>query len=100
MKWLTIYLVLSTLSVVKCSAYGQNHDLPKAYTLVKELYGDLDKDSIDEKVVVYDMNNDTNNVEGAEYRTDRDLIIYKKTKTSWRFWKHSIQAIMNTGMGG
>ena len=95
MKWFILYILINILHVVKCSAYQQYDDIPKSYTIAKVVYGDLDKDSVDEKVVVYDMNNETNNVEGAEYRTDKDLIIYKKTKTSWRIWKRSIQAVWN-----
>lgn len=100
MKWMIPYLLLSTLPIVTFSAYQQQDDIPKAYTLLKEVYGDLDKDSVDEKVVVYNMNNDTTNEEGAEYHTDRNMIIYKETKTSWRIWKRSTQAIMNSGDGG
>lgn len=100
MKWIITYLLLNTLPIVTFCSYQQQDDIPKAYTLLKEVYGDLDKDSVDEKVVVYNMNNDTTNEEGAEYRTNRDMIIYKKTKTSWHIWKRSTQAIMNNGDGG
>lgn len=88
------------MCIVSINAYSQKDNLPKFYSIAKVVYGDLDKDSIDEKIVVYNMNNDTTNEKGTEYRTDRDLIIYKKTKTAWRIWKRSTQAIMNSGDGG
>jgi hypothetical protein len=80
-------------------ANAQNTLLPPAYKMIAEVRGDLDKDGIEERAVVYNV--DTVEKEEGE-GIDRALIIYKKdpkTKT-WKIWYRSLTAIGNTRDGG
>jgi len=68
--------------------------VPSKYELLKEVTGDLDKDGIDEKVVVY------NTSEEGDAGTVRELRIFKKEGDIWKLWHTSIGAVMSSEAGG
>lgn len=77
-------------------AFAQHELVPKQYRSIKKISGDLDKDSIEEKVVVYNVAEKEDEVEGV----DRELVIYKKTNNKWMIWQRSASAIGNSKDGG
>lgn len=56
--------------------------------------GDLDKDKVAEKVVVYDTKRE------IEMGTEREIHIYKKKNGNWRLWHKSIGAVLPSEHGG
>jgi len=86
---LTFLLTLSQLS------YGQELPIPDNYSVVDSVSGDLDKDSIAELVVVYNMVTE-NEIDGVQ----RELIIYKLKNNNWTEWKKSDQAVYGSKDGG
>lgn len=93
----TCILLLLLLTIR--SSYSQQNLVPKAYEPIKEITGDLDKDSIPEKVIVYNMAADSdtaNDYTGVA----REIIIFKKDKDKWTIWHRSTKAIGNSSDGG
>lgn len=86
---LTFLLILIQLS------YGQELPIPDNYSVVDSVSGDLDKDSITELVVVYNMGPE-NDIDGVP----RELIIYKLKNNKWTEWKKSDQALYGSRDGG
>lgn len=87
--------ILSTILILNTS-FGQEGLIPKQYKLIKEAHGDLNKDGIDEKVVVYDMTDIEDEING----TDREVIVYKKNQQNWTVWYRSTKAVGNSKDGG
>lgn len=77
-------------------SFAQQNGIPKHYVAIKETTGDLNKDGIDEKVVVYNMSDKEDEINGI----GRELIIYKKEKGQWRIWQRSKTAVGNSQDGG
>ena len=48
-------IIFFTLYLLHFVSFAQEGLVPQQYQSIKEIYGDLNKDSIDEKVVVYNM---------------------------------------------
>jgi len=64
-------------------------------TVLFETQGDLDKDNIPEKVIVYETHQQT------DLGSVRKLVIYKKNASgNWVIWKQSNNAILKSGEGG
>jgi hypothetical protein len=76
--------------------FAQTNPVPKQYRSIKEVAGDLDKDGIAEKVIVYNMSDKADETNGV----DRELIIYKKQKEKWIIWQRSVNAVGNSKDGG
>ena len=74
---------------------AQETPVPKHYSIVDSLSGDLDNDGVNELVVAYNTKEDNEN-EGVP----RELIIYKKTNENWEAWKSSTQALYGSRDGG
>ncbi|MES2332344.1 MAG: hypothetical protein V4539_22245 [Bacteroidota bacterium] len=89
-----IVLVAVTFIVVTC--FGQENLAPKNYKLNEEASGDLDKDGINEKAVVYNVTTQDGETDGF----DREIIIYKKQKDKWVIWHRSKNAVKNSRDGG
>ena len=67
---------------------------PKSFKVLDETKGDLDKDGVFEKVIVYDTEKET------DLGTERQIFIYKKTNDKWKLWKKSVGAILPSQHGG
>jgi len=85
-----IAILLSICSLCK----GQDIPLPAGYKILDEKVGDLNKDSIPEKVIVYDTNDST------EFGTVREIRIYKKAGDKWVVFTSSRNAIGKSEDGG
>ena len=84
-----IYLLsLSFLS------YGQEIVIPKGYELLAETEGDLDKDQICEKVLVFETS------EPSEYGNIREIQVLKYSNGQWTIWRKSCNAILKNQEGG
>lgn len=68
----------------------------KNWQLLQEVTGDLDKDNIPEKVVVYT----TTDLDKDELGLVRELQILKKTGEKWRIWKTSRNVVLPSEGGG
>jgi len=62
--------------------------------ILTEIYGDLDRDAVNEKVVVKELK-DT-----ADDGKQRELIIYKKDQDNWKVMVSSRKAILGSESGG
>ncbi|WP_040416034.1 hypothetical protein [Cyclobacterium qasimii] len=84
-----IYLLfLSFLS------FGQEIVIPNGYELIAEDIGDLDKDQICEKVLVFETS------EPSEYGNVREIQVLKYSNGKWQVWKKSSNAILKSQEGG
>lgn len=88
------FLILVTL--VTNNLKAQENELPVENEIIKEVLGDLDKDSIDEKVVVCNIHK----IDVTNLASDRVLYIYKKIDSSWVLWNKSYEAILSSNEGG
>ncbi|NHN25016.1 hypothetical protein FIA58_004925 [Flavobacterium jejuense] len=68
--------------------------IPKTFKILDETEGDLDKDGIPEKVIVYDTEKET------DLGTERQIYIYKNNNGKWEFWKKAIGAVLPSQHGG
>jgi hypothetical protein len=75
---------------------AQSTTIPAGYEVLQQVTGDLDKDSIAEKVVVYNTPETNPETDGII----REIIIYKKTNEGWKTWQHSKNAILDSRSGG
>ncbi len=67
---------------------------PESFENIGEAEGDLDKDGIPEKVIVYDTKKET------DFGTERQIYIYKKDIDKWKLWRESIGAVQPSEHGG
>src|SRR5688500_16038747 len=74
--------------------HEQERVIPKGYLLLEEKTGDLDKDGISEKVMVY------NTTDSTEDGIGREIFILKKAGEQWNVWKRSTNAILRSSEGG
>lgn len=83
--------------LLACVHLAKGQEIPVAdnYSIVDTATGDLDKDSIKELVVAYNMgpNSDVEPV-------SRELIIYKLRNNKWVEWKKSLEALYGSLGGG
>ena len=75
---------------------AQDMPHPPQYTVYYQAAGDLDKDNIPEKVVIYNTP-DTNAENGGSIR---EIIIYKQSGTQWIPWHRSREALLDGKSGG
>jgi len=66
----------------------------KKFEILEEKVGDLDKDGIPEKVIVY------NTTDTTTYGIVRELQILKKKANQWIIWKKSRNAVLKSEEGG
>jgi hypothetical protein len=78
------------------TTFGQAIPIPKNYSIVDTVLGDLDKDGIKELAVAYN----TKKAEEEYESVPRELIIYKKQNNKWAIWKRSNQALLGSRDGG
>ena len=91
-----IQLYFLTLIGIKTMS-GQNLPIPKNYSIVDTVKGDLNKDGIDELVIAYNTQKEK---EDAFESVPRELIIYKKESNNWIVWKKSKSALYGSRDGG
>jgi hypothetical protein len=98
MSSMNLKMVLPVFVFVTIAANCQAQDnlVPAKYKSIAEASGDLDKDGIDEKVVIYDMDLDTAQFDGV----DREVVIFKNIRNNWAIWQRSVQAVGNSKSGG
>lgn len=84
------------LIVFNCPGRAQTFSIPHSYQPILEVFGDLDKDGIQERVVVYNTGDKDDPING----TDRELVIFRKESVDWKPWLHSGSAIGNSKDGG
>ena len=90
---LTITILFLFLSI---PALSQDSTLPDQYVKIKEVFGDLDKDAVEEKVVVYNVSAQ----EIEDNGIDREVVIFKKAMNGWKIWHRSLLAVGNSRDGG
>jgi hypothetical protein len=78
------------------NAFAQEQLVPKKYHPIFETTGDLDKNGIPEKVIVYNKSEKEEGTNGI----DREVIIFKKVKNEWTIWFRSSEAVGNSRDGG
>ncbi|MCL5246596.1 hypothetical protein M4I21_12295 [Cellulophaga sp. 20_2_10] len=95
----TYILVIFIMSFVCCKSQENKQSelikIPNSFKILGETEGDLDKDGISEKIVVYDTEKKTYLDRG----TERQIFIYKKKNDKWEIWKKSIGAILPSEQG-
>lgn len=84
----TIFIFLSFISL------SQESITPKGYSVLKEIQGDLNKDSIPEKVIVYNTSDST------DFGNIREIQILKKENGNWVLLEKSRNAILKSEEGG
>ena len=67
---------------------------PAGYEVLGGAKGDLDKDNVEEKVVVFNTGRKT------DFGTERELHIYKQKNGGWELWHKSVGVIMPSEAGG
>jgi hypothetical protein len=94
----TYILVLFIFSLMSCKSQENKKSkiiqIQKSFKVLDEIEGDLDKDGVFEKVIVYDTEKET------DLGTERQIFIYKKTNDEWVLWKKSVGAILPSQRGG
>lgn len=70
--------------------------IPKGTKLLASEYGDLDKDGIDELVVVYDLLDEPDDGDGNK----RSIVVYSAGKDSWKAIDQSKSAVRGSSEGG
>ncbi|WP_421234734.1 hypothetical protein [Aeromonas enteropelogenes] len=91
MKYISTLFFALAVNTALAEGPGQEHITSK---VIGEAMGDLDKDGIDEKVIVLDTGLD------GEIGTQRTLLIYKKKQDKWALWHSSQGPILDSAHGG
>ncbi|UBH29557.1 hypothetical protein [Aeromonas enteropelogenes] len=91
MKYFSTLFFALAVNTALAEEPGQEHITSK---VIGEAMGDLDKDGIDEKVIVLDTGLD------GEIGTQRTLLIYKKKQDKWVLWHSSQGPILDSAHGG
>lgn len=75
-------------------SFGQKSLIKTEFEIIDEKTGDLDKDGIDEKVIVYETN------EKTDFGNVREIQILKNKSGKWVEWKKSKNAVLKNEEGG
>ena len=94
MKQFSFFIII-LLSIIDC--FSQNIPVPRGYSVIDSVLGDLDKDGVDELVIAY---NTKSNEDEIREGVPRELIIYKKLNNKWTIWQKSMQALSGSSDGG
>jgi hypothetical protein len=89
-------LIFATLFAVELPLAAQDIKHPDTYKVYYQRSGDLDKDNVPEKVVIYNTP-DTNAENGGIIR---EIIIYKQSGKQWIPWHRSREALLDSKSGG
>ena len=88
------YFLTAVVGFFYLLCHGQDVAVPPGYKVLDEKVGDLNKDSVAEKVIVFDTNDST------ETGTVREIYIYKKDGAKWKVLASSRNAIGKSEEGG
>ncbi len=88
----TTLLITLILTNILCFSQGSVH--PEGFTILEQKTGDLDKDGIDEKVIIY------NTPDSTDFGIHREIQILKLVEGKWTVWKKSRSAVLKSGEGG
>ena len=88
------FVIPLALSFLSMSCLGQDHFVPHGFEIIEEKIGDLDRDGISERIIVYNTNDTT------EDGIVRELRILKKSNKKWTIWKKSRNAVLKSQEGG
>ncbi|WP_430815261.1 hypothetical protein [Carboxylicivirga sp. RSCT41] len=89
-----IYIMTFLLAFVQF-VDGQTLTVPENHVIIDSVYGDLNKDGINELVVAY------NTKPEIDFESvPRVLIIYQRDKDHWKEWKRSDEALYGSRDGG
>ena len=91
MKYLLTFIFLLFINKAIAEEPSQENITSK---VIGEAIGDLDKDGLDEKVIVLDTGLD------GEIGTQRTLLIYKKKQDKWDLWHSSQGPVLDSAHGG
>ena len=69
-------------------------DVPDGYVLLKQAEGDLDGESVPERVLVFDTDRD------GEMGSEREIRVYLATESEWILWHSSSGAVLGSDAGG
>uniref|UniRef100_UPI004047854C hypothetical protein n=1 Tax=Mariniflexile sp. TaxID=1979402 RepID=UPI004047854C len=87
-------LATITLTLISAFIFAQEIPTPKGYEVLTQKSGDLDKDGIDEKIVVH------NTTDSTEFGNVREIQILKWSDGNWKKWITSRNAILKSEEGG
>jgi hypothetical protein len=79
---------------VQAKTYSNTITTPKGFKKIGEATGNLDRNRIKEKVIVYNTKRE------GEMGTEREIHIYKKRRGKWKLWHKSIGAVLSSDHGG
>lgn len=68
--------------------------LPKGYIILADTTGDLNKDGLPERLVVYNTPRQT------DFGSERELAIYQQKNGRWELWHTSVGAVLPSEHGG
>jgi hypothetical protein len=88
------FVIPMALSFLSISCLGQDNFVPHGFEIIEEKIGDLDRDGISEKIIVYNTDDTT------EDGIVRELQILKKSNKKWTIWKKSRNAVLKSQGGG
>lgn len=91
MKYLFTLMCALLVNTALAEELNQEHITAK---VIGEAAGDLDKDGIDEKVIILDTGLD------GEIGTQRTLLIYKQKQDKWTLWHSSQGPVLDSAHGG
>jgi hypothetical protein len=94
-----LILLLSMILSISFQVIGQQIPIPKNYSIIDTVSGDLDNDGISELVAAYNAQKENDDDDLFE-SIPRELIIYKKQNNKWILWKNSKQALYGSKDGG
>ncbi|AZA78257.1 hypothetical protein EG347_12395 [Chryseobacterium sp. G0186] len=97
---------LFSLIILLCItlSYAQNlknFTVPKGYTQITEVKGDLDKDGKDEVIIVFETDKKASENESYSGRKDYKRVFYilKKDQGIFKVWKENSTLLYSSGMG-
>lgn len=88
---LSIFVMLILISLM---SFGQGIVHPPELDSIAGASGDLDKDGIEERAIVYRTRDTT------DAGVEKELVIYKKINGKWQVWTKSRNAILRSDEGG
>lgn len=88
-----IFLII-LFSLFGLISIAQSRETIITNNIITEKLGDLDKDGIAEKVIVFNTNDST------EFGFVRELQILKQKNGAWEVWRKSTNAVLKSGEGG